>query len=52
MNNIQKATTQVNNGFWFSLFTQSFYFSFGYFAFPKTEYEDDFLENFVMTIPV
>ena len=36
---------QINNGFWFSYFSQSFYFSFGYFAIAKTEYEAGFLAN-------
>ncbi|MDD4600699.1 MAG: hypothetical protein PHQ46_06540 [Negativicutes bacterium] len=48
MENMQKAV-QLNNNFWFSFFSQGFYFSFGYFAFPKIEYEADFLGNFVMT---
>lgn len=44
MENVQKVS-QLNNVVWFSYFSQSFYFSFGYFAFPKTEYEVEFLEN-------
>lgn len=44
MENIQ-TVSQLNTVVWFSYFSQSFYFSFGYFAFPKTEYEADCLED-------
>ena len=44
MENTQKVI-QLNNSRWFSNFSQSFYFSFGYFAFPTTEYEADFSED-------
>lgn len=36
---------QVNISRRFSSFNQSYYFSFGYFAFPKTEYDADSLEE-------
>lgn len=44
MENMQ-TVSQFNTVVWFSYFSQSFYFSFGYFAFPKTEYEADCLED-------
>lgn len=32
------SASHLNTVSWFSYFSRSFYFSFGYFAFPKTEY--------------
>ena len=46
MNNKQRVN-QVNSSRWFSWFSQSFYFSFGYFAFLTTEYDGTLWRNLI-----
>ncbi len=44
MDNVQTAS-MIHSGFGFTYFSQSYYFSFGYFGFSKIEYGANCLEG-------